>query len=85
MEIGFRKICRMLQMSKESASDIAVEFVKKAKNAEKVDVAEVEENGGSWVVRGTFPIDLEGHPWAEKFIVAVDLKGKILTSDFSLL
>ena len=85
MEIGFRKNYRMLQMSKESASNIAVEFVKKAKNAERVDVAEVEENGGSWVVRGTFPIDMEGHPWAEKFKVAVDSKGKILTSDFSLL
>jgi hypothetical protein len=85
MEIGFRKNYRMLQMSKESASNIAAEFVKKAKNAEKVEVAEVEENGASWVVRGTFPIDMQGHPWAEKFKVAVDSKGKILTSDFSLL
>jgi hypothetical protein len=85
MEIGFRKICRMLQMSKESATGIAIEFVKKAKNVDKVEVAEVEESGDSWVVRGTFPINMEGHPWAEKFIIAVDSKGKIITSDFSLL
>jgi hypothetical protein len=36
-------------------------------------------------VRGTCPIDLEGHPWAEKFEVIVDQKGKIKSTDFALL
>ena len=72
-------------MSKESVASIAVEFVKKQKNAEKIEVAEVEETGDGWVVTGIFPIDLEGHPWVEKFAVIVDLKGKIRTTDFSLL
>jgi len=72
-------------MSKESVASIAVEFVKEQKNAEKIEVAEVAENGDGWVVTGTFPIDLEGHPWVEKFAVIVDLKGKIRTTDFSLL
>ena len=75
----------MLRMSKESVASIAVEFVKKQKNAEKIEVAEVEESGDGWVIRGTFPIDLQGHPWVEKFAVIVDLKGKIRTTDFSLL
>ena len=75
----------MLPISKESVTDIAVEFVKKQKNAEKIEVAEVEETGDGWVVTGTFPIDLEGHPWAEKFIIAVDSKGKIKTTAFALL
>jgi len=72
-------------MSKESVASIAVEFVKEQKNAEKIEVAEVEETYDGWVVTGTFPIDLEGHPWVEKFAVIVDLKGKIRTTDFSLL
>ena len=72
-------------MSKESVASIAVEFVKNQKNAEKIEVAEVEESGDGWVIRGTFPIDLQGHPWVEKFAVIVDLKGKIRTTDFSLL
>jgi transcriptional regulatory protein LevR len=84
MRISFRKTCEM-QLSKESATSIAVEFVKKEKGADKVEVAQVEEKSDSWVVVGTFPIDMQGHPWAEKFSVAVDTKGKVKTSYFSLL
>ena len=77
----------MPQMSKEAASEIVVDFLKKKKNTEKIDVALVEEqsDGDGWIVRGTCPIDLEGHPWAEKFAVVVDLKGKIKTTDYALL
>ena len=75
----------MPQMSKQSASEIVVEFLKKQKNTDRIDVAEVEEQNDGWMVRGTCPIDLEGHPWAEKFAVAVDLKGKIKTTNFALL
>jgi hypothetical protein len=75
----------MPQMSKESASQIAVEFLKKQKNTDKIDVAVIEEQSDGWLVRGTCPIDLEGHPWAEKFAVVVDWKGKIKTIDFALL
>jgi hypothetical protein len=62
-----------------------VDFLKKKKNAEKVDVAMVEEQSDGWIVRGTCPIDLEGHHWAERFAVVVDLKGKIKTTDYALL
>ena len=75
----------MTQISKESASQIAVDFLKKQKNTEKIDVALVEEQSDGWVIRGTCPIDLEGHPWAEKFAVVIDLKGKIKTTDYALL
>jgi len=77
----------MTQMSKEFASQIAVNFLKKMKNTEKIDVAVIEQqrDGDGWIVRGTCPIDLEGHQWAEKFAVLVDLKGKIKTTDFALL
>ena len=75
----------MPQMSKESASEIVVDFLKKQKNTDKIDVAMVEEQSDGWMVRGTCPIDLEGHHWAERFAVVVDLKGKIKTTEFALL
>jgi hypothetical protein len=75
----------MPQLSKESASQIAVEFMKQQKNTDKIDVAVIEEQDDGWMVRGTCPIDLEGHPWVEKFAVVVDWKGKIKESDCGLL
>ena len=75
----------MPQMSKESASQIAVEFLKQQKNTDRIDVAVVEEQDDGWMVRGTCPIDLEGHPWVEKFAVVVDWKGKIKDAHYGLL
>ena len=75
----------MPQMSKESASQIAVEFLKQQKNTDRIDIALVEEQDDGWMVRGTCPIDLEGHPWVEKFAVVVDWKGKIKDIDYGLL
>ncbi len=75
----------MPQISKETASQIAAEQVKRQKSTEKVDVALVETDGTSWIVRGTCPINLEGHPWAEKFMVVVDEKGKVKSTEYSLL
>jgi hypothetical protein len=72
-------------VSKESAQQIAVEFLKKRKCTERVDVSTVEQNHEIWVIRGTCPIDLEGHPWAEKFEVAVDTRGRIRSTNFALL
>jgi hypothetical protein len=59
--------------------------MKSRKNISKVDVSSVEQKNEVWVVRGTCPIDLEGHPWAEKFEVQIDIKGRIKATDFSLL
>jgi hypothetical protein len=50
-----------------------------------MDISTVEQKNGCWVIRGTSLIDLEGHPWAEKFEVIIDKKGKIKSTDFSLL
>ena len=75
----------MPQVSKESASQIAVEFLQKQKNTDKIDVAVIEEQSNGWMVRGTCPIDLEGHPWIEKFAVVVDWKGKIKDTNYALL
>lgn len=72
-------------ISTEAAQQIAVDFLKKRKNTEKIDVSTVEQRDGVWIIRGTCPINLEGHPWAEKFEVVVDQKGKIKSTDFSLL
>ena len=72
-------------LSTEAAQQIAVDYIKKRKNTEKIDISSVEEKKGVWVIRGTCPIDLEGHPWAEKFEVVIDPKGKIKSEDFSLL
>jgi hypothetical protein len=67
----------MPQLTKESASQIALEYLKKRKNSEKIDISLVENEGSDFVVRGTCPIDMEGHQWAEKFEVIIDSKGKI--------
>ena len=75
----------MPQVSKETASQIASEQVKRQKRIEKVDVAQVEANSGGWIVRGTCPIDLEGHLWVEKFEVVLDQKGKVKSTEYALL
>jgi hypothetical protein len=75
----------MQNISTESAQQIAIDYLKKRKSIDKVDVSTVEQKNGIWIVRGTCPIDLEGHPWAEKFEIVVDEKGKIKYTDFSLL
>ena len=69
----------------DSVQQIAVDFLKKRKSIERVEVSTVEQNKDIWVIRGTCPIDLEGHPWAEKFEVIVDTKGKVKSSYFALL
>ena len=69
----------------ESAQQIAVEFLMKRKSLERVEVSTVEQNKDIWVIRGTCPIDLEGHPWAERFEVIVDTKGRIKSTNFALL
>jgi hypothetical protein len=72
-------------ISNNSAKDIAIDYVRKRKNTEKVDISMVERKNAMWIVRGTCPIDLEGHPWAEKFEVIIDQKGKVISLDLSLL
>jgi hypothetical protein len=72
-------------VSREIAQQIAVDFLRKRKNIEKIDVSIIEQKNEVWVVRGTCPIDLEGHPWAEKFELVVDQRGKVKSIDFSLL
>ncbi|MCL6579372.1 MAG: hypothetical protein K6T73_08300 [Candidatus Bathyarchaeota archaeon] len=72
-------------VSTETAQQVVVEFIKKRKNTERIDISSVEQKDGEWIIRGTCPIDLEGHPWAEKFEVIVDQKGKIKATDFALL
>jgi hypothetical protein len=63
----------------------AFEAVKKRKNTEKIEVTTVEHVKEDWVVHGTCPINLEGHPWAERFEVIVDPKGRVKSVEFSLL
>jgi len=75
----------MQKVSTDAAQQIAVDYLKKRKNTEKIDISTVEQKNGVWVIRGVCPIDLEGHPWAEKFEVVIDDKGKIRSTDFSLL
>ena len=75
----------MPQLSKESANQIAVEYLKKQKNTEKVEVVLVELEHNCWVVRGTCPIEFGDHQWPERFAVVVDSKGKIKSTDFGLL
>lgn len=73
------------QISKEEANQIAVEYLKKEKKTDKIDVAMAEQQHDGWAFKGTCPINLEGHTWAEKFEVVVDVKGKIKKTDYALL
>jgi hypothetical protein len=75
----------MNSVSRETAHQIAVDFLKKRKNIDKIDVSMIDQKNGVWIIRGTCPIDLEGHPWAEKFEVVIDQSGKIKSIDFALL
>lgn len=72
-------------ITKEAAEQIAVELLKKRKCTERVVVSTVEQNREIWIVRGTCPIDMEGHPWAEKFEVMLDSRGRVKSADFALL
>jgi len=72
-------------ITKEGAEQIAVELLKKRKCTERVVVSTVEQNQEIWIIRGTCPIDMEGHPWAEKFEVMLDSRGKVKSADFALL
>ncbi|HYB68525.1 MAG TPA: hypothetical protein VEC97_03170 [Candidatus Acidoferrales bacterium] len=72
-------------ISVESAQQVAIDFLKKRKNIDRVEVSGVDHNNDIWVIRGTCPIDLEGHPWAERFEVVVDTRGKIKSTTFALL
>jgi hypothetical protein len=75
----------MTLVSQEVASQIAVEHIKKQKGTSAVDVATIQKGNTGWIVRGTCPIDLEGHSWAEKFAVVVDEKGKVKSANYALL
>jgi len=75
----------MQAVSEENAKQIAVDFLRKKKNTENVNVSSVEQKDGVWIIYGMCPIDLEGHPWTEKFEVIINLKGKIKSTYFSLL
>lgn len=69
----------------EDVQEIAVNFVKERKNIADVNVTITEQKDGVWIVRGTCPIDICGHPWREYFEIRIDQKGKIKASSFRLM
>jgi len=75
----------MSQVSKEYASQIAVEYLKKQKNTDRIQVAIVELEDNCWVIRGTCPLEFRETQWPEKFSVVIDAKGKIKSTDYGLL
>lgn len=75
----------MPELSKDNASQIAIEFLKKQKGTDKIDVALVEMQDDCWVVSGTTPIQFGEMQWPERFAVVIDQKGKIKSADYGLL
>jgi len=69
----------------ENAQDIAISFVKDKRNVEDVRVVITEQKDGVWIIRGTCPINLCGHPWRENFKIKINQKGKITASSFKLM
>lgn len=74
-----------VNISEDTVKQVVIDSVKRRKNSEKIEVTIVERSREDWIVRGICPIDMEGHPWAEKFEVIVDPKGKVKSVDFALL
>jgi len=72
-------------VSKETASQIVVEYLKKEKNTDKIEVAMIELEDNCWVARGTCPLEFGETQWPERFAVVIDLKGKIKSTDYGLL
>jgi len=75
---------KITMVSPKEIQNITIDYVKKRKNVEKVDIVSAEQKEEAWVVKGTCPIDVGGHPWMEKFEVIIDHKGKIKNSNFCL-
>ncbi len=75
----------MTQLSKDNASKIALDFMKKQKSTDKVFVALVEPQDDCWVISGTTPIQFGEMVWPERFSVIIDAKGKIVSIDYKLL
>ena len=69
----------------DNIHDIAVTFVKEKKNVSEVNVTITEIVDNVWIVKGTCPIDLSGHPWRESFEIKIDKNGKIKDSKFNLM
>jgi hypothetical protein len=69
----------------DNVREIVCKYIKEHKNANDISVTTIEKKDNIWIVHGTCPIDLEGHPWRESFKVEVDRKGRIQTSRFRLL
>ena len=69
----------------ENIHDIAVTFVKEKKNVTEVNVSITEIVDNVWVIKGTCPIDLCGHPWRESFEIKIDKNGKIKDFKFTLM
>lgn len=69
----------------EDAQDIAISFVKDKRNVEDVRVVITEQKDGVWIIRGTCPINLCGHPWRESFEIKINQKGEITASSFKLM
>ena len=76
---------RLTEISRENASQIAVEFLKNQKGTDNVEVALINRQDDYWIVSGTTPIQFGEMQWPERFEVVVDLKGKIRAADFKLL
>lgn len=75
----------MKSVSEEEAQKIAIDLIRKRKKMKEIGVSNVEQKGSFWIIQGTCPIDLEGHPWTEKFEVIVDFRGNVKSASFSLL
>ncbi len=69
----------------ENIHDIAITYVKEKKSVTEVNVTITERIDDVWIVKGTCPIDLCGHPWRESFEIKIDRNGKIKDSKFKLM
>lgn len=75
----------MPELSKETASQIATEYLKKRKNTEKIEIIMAETQDNDWIITGTCPMEFGEWQWPEKFAIIIDSKGKIKSTDYALL
>lgn len=72
-------------VTQQDAQNITRNYVKQRKNVDKVEIIATEKKEEDYLIKGTCPIDVGGHPWMEKFEIVIDVKGKIKDSDFRLM
>lgn len=79
-----KEVCSSKGCSNEDAERIAIDFVKKKKNPERITVTSVTPatKQGKWEVKGSYPIKIKNGAGSEKFTIEIDKDGNVFSFKF---